>query len=306
MRKARFKPEGIPAYYHLYNQVAGEPGYFPFKEEEKARFIGLIHKLSRFYTLEVLGVQVMSNHFHVVLYAPAEPPSLEEAAARFEAYYQGKKSLDPNSAHCKVIAGRMRDISWFMHDLQQQFTTWFNGSREQRRRGSLWADRFKDTLLEGSKALWDALKYIEMNATKACMVRHPSAYRFGSYGIWKQTGTHPFQENIEKRLLPILQTLYGGFEDMDALDEAFREAFDEAIEQMRRGDTTECPISEGPIPVLHRKVRYWTDGGIVGCEGYVRMMIEKSAGRFRLDRLVRANAEEHGAVLYASRRLRAN
>jgi hypothetical protein len=30
MRRPRLKPPDIPIFYHLYNRVAGEPGFLPF------------------------------------------------------------------------------------------------------------------------------------------------------------------------------------------------------------------------------------------------------------------------------------
>jgi hypothetical protein len=63
MRQPRLKIDEVDTFYHCYNRVAGDPGYFPFEDAEKERFIRLIKKLSRFYTVDVVAHQVLSNHF---------------------------------------------------------------------------------------------------------------------------------------------------------------------------------------------------------------------------------------------------
>ena len=49
-------------------------------------------------------------------------------------------------------------------------------------RGILWADRFKHTLLGDSRAVWQCVKYIQMNPVRARIVSNPADYRFCSYG----------------------------------------------------------------------------------------------------------------------------
>ena len=289
MRKARFKPLGVEAWYHLYNQACGYAGDRLFGPAEKAHFLGLIRKLSTFYTVEIAGYQIMSNHFHLIAYAPAEPPAPEEAAARYEAYYEGCRKLHPGTRYCRQIAERMRDISWFMHDLQQQFSSWYNRTRPERRRGSLWADRFKHTLLESGQALWDGLKYVEMNATRARMVKHPRHYRYGSYGQWIQSGVHPCEQTLHERLLPALAGADARIEGPEDFQEALESAFAEAIAKIEREDQAQATRPAGPNGILHRRVGYWTDGGIIGSEAFVRDMIARSGGIFRIERMVRGD-----------------
>ena len=52
----------------------------------------------------------------------------------YAAYYKGKRTLEPDTAHCQAVARRLRDVSCFIGDLEQYFTTWFNRTRPCRRR----------------------------------------------------------------------------------------------------------------------------------------------------------------------------
>jgi len=63
MRAARIRYDREMCYYHLLNRVAGEPDYFPFGDMEKERFFQLVQQVSGFYSLELLSVVVMSNHY---------------------------------------------------------------------------------------------------------------------------------------------------------------------------------------------------------------------------------------------------
>jgi hypothetical protein len=91
-----------------------------------------------------------------VIYAGGELPTLEDAAKRHNAYYGQKKvELNPsiNPDACLAVAKQMVDISEFMRMFQQRFTRYIN--KVHKRRGGLWADRFKSTILEGSReSLW--------------------------------------------------------------------------------------------------------------------------------------------------------
>jgi len=71
---ARIRYDREMCYYHLMSRVAGERGYFPFGDVEKEKLFRLAVGLARFYSLDLLSVVVMGNHYHIVCAAPAEPP----------------------------------------------------------------------------------------------------------------------------------------------------------------------------------------------------------------------------------------
>ncbi|MCK5801514.1 MAG: hypothetical protein KAI66_01720, partial [Lentisphaeria bacterium] len=169
MRTARIRHDRELSYYHILNRVAGEPGYFPFGDMEKEYFIRRAQKLARFYTIEILSLVVMGNHWHAVCATYPELPGIDEMRKRFRAYY-GSLRAEPNwddPGVCERLGRRMRDISQFAKDLQQSFTTWFNSTRKKQRRGTLWAGRYKNVLIEGKDALWACIQYIEMNPVRA-------------------------------------------------------------------------------------------------------------------------------------------
>ena len=275
-------------FYHVYNRVAGEPGYLPFGPAEKEYFVRLLHELNTFFAVKVVAYQIMSNHFHLVIHASEEIPKPEEVCKRYERYYQGKRKLDPSDPYCEILAARMRDISWYMHDLQQRFSSWFNRTRPGRRRGVLWADRFKHTLLGDSQAVWECVKYVEMNSTRAGMVATPEDYRFCSHGAWAATGHHPFEENVKEVLLPYLHGLYQ-FESTEQLRKSLSETFARArgIPDESDGKTRRFVVQ------IDRRTRYWVDGLVIGSELFVHEMILRSRGSLRPREFTKARTPDN-------------
>ncbi|MFC1462664.1 transposase [Verrucomicrobiota bacterium] len=206
MRRAREKPGDTDCYYHVYNRVVGMPGDRPFKAREKARFLRFVKKLTKYYVIEVTSLVAMGSHVHLTLYVPTEVPSTKVTCQRYHDYYQGRKELDPDSADCERIALMLRDLSCFMHDLQQQFSVWYNKTRVkgQVRRGSLWAGRFKSKLLRSASAIWHCLVYHIMNPVRSELVENPARYRYSCWGLWNLFGRHPFGESVERRVVPRL------------------------------------------------------------------------------------------------------
>ncbi|MDZ4197890.1 MAG: transposase [Kiritimatiellia bacterium] len=291
MRQARVRVDDQPMWYHCYNRIAGTRLDLPFEDIEKEQFVRLLHRVSRLYTVRVVAYQVMSNHFHLLCHAPSEEPCPEEICRRYKAFHYGKRTLTPGSPACRAWQARSRDVSWFMRHLQQLFTVWYNRSRPVSRRGSLWADRFKHTLLESGSAVWNCWTYIESNSVRAGMVPEAAAYRFCSYGAWRQSGRHPFSGHLRAVALPMLQEALG-IRDLVEL----REAMEQAL-----------PV--GPQPeasardMLDRRVGYWTQGMVIGSKLFLVSVMRRYRSFQAVERHRAARMASAGGALYAWRRL---
>jgi len=323
MRSARLRYDRELCYYHLLNRVAGTRSFLPFGELEKERFFRLVLELSKLYCLDLVSVVVMSNHYHIVCAAPAEAPGREETARRWRAYYGAKKLIEPNWEDPDVVAkwgARMRDISWFVRDLQQRFTCWYNRTRPERRRGRLWADRFKSVILETGEAVWDCVRYVEMNPVRAEICTDPADYRFSTWGRFAGGGRHPFAESAARHLRPYLHTFFGE----RAEDLSVREVLLEFQADMARvlaaesgADAEEIAEARrlarrgsGFVLTVRRRVRYWSDGAIIGSRSFVRNLGAELIHRERAPKKQLARSRSPGggklAPLYFWRRLRAH
>ncbi|MCE9616374.1 MAG: hypothetical protein K8T26_19045 [Lentisphaerae bacterium] len=279
MRHARLKPVEQSSFMHIYNRVAGTRLDLPFQAVEKAEFVRRLVRLSQLYVVEIVAYQVMGNHFHLLVYIPALPPSLSETCARFNRFFPNKPPLTPESAACVRLAPQLRDISLFMKDLQQPFTRWFNRTRPVRRRGHLWADRFKNTVLECGLAVWDCWKYIEMNPVRAGLAPTPADYGFGSFGQWTDTGRHPYAEVLEQRLLPRFRELLQVNTTQELRQALHREftriqATTVRVPSERLSDAMARKGRPEPFTTqIDRRVRYWVDGLVIGSECFVQSTV---------------------------------
>ena len=289
MRHRRIKPvEGESGFMHVYNRAAGSTGEYPFKAVEKSELHRRFRELNGYYAVEVLAVQVMGNHFHALLYVPAEPPGDRETIALYRRRYPKRRPLKPGSRQCRKVARKLRDVSEFMRELQQPYSHWFNRTRKRRRRGSLWAHRFKNTVLEAGLAVWDCWKYIEMNPVRARMVSSPADYRFCSFGQWSASGSHPYEEAINRHVLPFLKGLLH-VDSLGEVDVELRKEFARmkaADENQGEEETcTAIAVAAEKEPFttrLDRRVRYWVDGLVIGTEQFVRETMLKARGSHAL------------------------
>ena len=278
MRGRRLRNDREKSYIHCFNRAAGWSGDKFFGDVEKETFCRLAERLQKFYCLEIISFVCMSNHWHAIVCTYPNLPDREEVKRRFRAFY-GNNATEPDWGDSEVVekyAKRMRDVSCFVKDLQQRFTCWYN--RHHGRRGRLWADRFKSVLLEEGRALWECLKYVEMNPVRAGLCKDPADYRFCSWGRYCGSGKHPFAEAFEKHLLNCVP-LEGNEDIIDAKEAikffasemarvAASERKETPEEEIRKAESNAGKVLPFELHVT-RRVRYWTDGAMIGSKAFV-------------------------------------
>jgi putative transposase len=277
MRKARQKIKGEGCYYHLMSRVSGCPGEFPFGDVEKEHAFKVLEDLEKLYFLEVISFCCMGNHWHLVVYDSNRRPDGDEVLQRYNRYLKRHKKIPLQvlgEDQLEQLSSRLTDISYFMKDLKQNFTTWFN--RRHNRRGTLWADRFKSTILEGEQALWNCVKYVELNPVRAGLVEHPEDYRFCSWGRFKGSGKHPFMANFIKHMKRNSFDLSESASKDDILAEFAKELVriikneSGATEEIVREEMAKAKRKESMPMLFLRRSRYWTDGAIIGSKDFVQ------------------------------------
>jgi len=144
------------------------------------------------------------------------------------------------------------------------------------RYGTLWADRFKSVLVEGSgNPLQTMAAYIDLNSVRAGLVEDPKDYRFCGYAeavagassavrglkrIWADHDPDPRGPLRAHRLL-----LFGKGASATSGGKATVIGRDKALEVLERED--------GALPratLLRCRVRYFSDGAILGSAEFVR------------------------------------
>ncbi len=195
-----------------------------------------------------------------------------------------------------------------MRQIHQKFTYYIN--RTHNRRGTLWAERFKSSILEGKNALWSCVKYIELNPLRAKMIAEPADYRFSTWGNYCGTGKHLFEENFIKHMRKCLGEFAKDW-DKDAVFAEFRGEIARTIsyETNQLNDHSKAK-EEGKkkenieVRVL-RRTRHWTDGAIIGS----KMFIQETAIQFHektsvLKKRFSSGLDNKGKVISCYKRLR--
>lgn len=288
MRTSRIKVDHADTWYHCYNRAAGTSEDRPFLDADKEQFVRILHRVNQLYSVRIVAYQIMSNHYHLLVHAPRTVMSQEDVCRRYKAFHRGRKDMEPGSPLCRFWQERTRDISWFMRHLQQLFTCWYNRSRPLRRRGSLWADRFKHTILEGGSAVWACWKYIENNPVRAGMVTQAGDYRFSSYGVWRQSGRHPFADHVTALILPML-----GIGNLTGLKSMISAVLDLAAKAGERQPSDHA---------ICRRIRYWVDGLVIGSELFVRHVMTPHHAHASIRRMMPLAADDPALACW--RRLR--
>ena len=286
----RTKLEGVPAVYHAMSRVVG--GQFLLGDREKEVLRKMLWQVADFSGVEVLTYCIMSNHFHVLVRVPEKTwLSDAELLRRFKVLYPKptkyqtvefarlEQSLLAGDADAEAIRekllARMSDLSEFMKTLKQRFSVWYN--RNHNRYGTLWMDRFKSVLVEGEgNPLQTMAAYIDLNPVRAGLVEDPKDYRFCGYAeavagaalarkglrvVWgDRLGSRGWQAALgAHRMLIFGQGSSPWTHKGKLIDEkrALKVLNDE----------------QGQLPkaiVLRCRVRYFTDGAILGSAEFVR------------------------------------
>ncbi len=269
-RMARIKMDGEAAAYHLYGRMAGVKGEYPLtKPLCRKTLIDLIKHYSRGYCCEVAAYSVMGTHYHLVVqfegYRTLSPDELRERALLL--YPNSAKDLDewPQIKWDRLQA-RLFDVSEFMRNLHSAFGRFYNKSC--RRHGRVWADRFKSTLLEDTRALMDCMLYVELNPMRAGLVTRPEEWKGSSIGLreagldeWLMPLTALFDKTKKRALVEYRSLLYyrGGVPT-----KVGQAAIPQRVikEEAARG----FEVSG----VYRKRMRYFVDGLVIGSEAFIR------------------------------------
>ena len=232
---------------------------------------------------------------------------------------------------------RMHDLGEFMKTLLQRFTRWFNA--RHKRTGTLWESRFKSVLVEDGAALRTMAAYIDLNPVRAGMVEDPADYRWSSYGEAMGGGPKGNGKKARAGLVRALMAHKGYAADarhwagevskayrmmlLEKGEEKRREVVEKGgkrgVRVIRKGMKREDAEAErarlgGSWDValgkmLRCRVRYFTDGAVIGSRKFVDDVFGKCRGRFGEKRTsgarrLRGSAAAAAGVLWSARDLK--
>ena len=336
-----------PVLYHCISRVVDRR--FVFGDDEREQFRMFMRMQENFSGCRVLSYCIMSNHFHILLEVPPMPEgglTDEELLKRLSAtnsmaFVAGvaKELAEARSEgrdewvteiHARFTY-RTHNLSEFMKTLLQRFTRWFN--RTHQRSGTLWEERYKSVIVESGIAARTMAAYIDLNPVRAGMASDPAGYRWSSYG--EAVGGGP-KGNGKKSRAGLVRAYFCdqgvGFdaERWREVSRIYRRTMGLALERksgsasVRKGvvhpqmNTAEALEAEGNGTVLpdlelaamlRCRVRYFTDGAVIGSKAFVNEAFAAARERFterRKDgaRRMKGNGKAAAGVLWSARDLR--
>jgi hypothetical protein len=230
----------------------------------------------------------------------------------------------------------MHDLSEFMKTLLQRFTRWHN--TRTGRRGNLWEETFKSVVVEDGLASKTMAAYIDLNPLRAGIVGDPAAYRWSSYGeamgatgrsgakakggLVRAIMADKGQEADARRWAGKVSREYRMIllnEGEEKTRESVNADGKRVSEVLRKGMKTQQVESEmerlaagkdvALREMLRCKLRYFTDGAVLGSRKFVNDFFSQCPERFGSKRKsgarkMRGKAAGAGDRLWTARDLR--
>lgn len=328
MRTARIVEAGA-AYYHIMSRVVDRR--MVFDDGEKERFRKTLRAVAEFAGVRIMTWTCLSNHWHALIYLPERQEVSDGELRRRLSFLYDKTVVEnvasqlaflrANGDH-EVAESRKREFTYRMYDLGEFVKTLkqrvsFSYNRRHQRKGTLWEERFKSILVEGSPGtLMRMAAYIDLNAVRAGLVKDPRDFRFSGYGE-AMGGSKPAREglmavvkegdvaedwNVAAARYRQLLYVSGEVQGVREMGQPVKNGFSaEAVEAVieKKG---ELPLTE----ILRSRIRYFTDGAIIGSQVFVEEAFGRHRTHFSAKREVGAKPMKGGdwGDMFTARQLR--
>jgi hypothetical protein len=251
--RSAFKPSESEngVYLHLYNHTIPSDESL-LGDVEKKQFLKILKNTLQLYSIDCLSAIILPSSYHLILYLPKMKYSLSEMTKVIKNINLTEHSIE--DGFCKRRMSISNDLGNFMNELQRSFTVWFNKTRSFRRKGTLWASRYKCTKLTDSYSLIYSIKYIELSAVRQSLCKNLKDYPYASCGIALNSGNHPFNSEVNKHLSKIVSKEHSSKGAVEYLTEALS-----------------CIMKGKPdTQFLLQANRHWTNGVAMGRRSSLR------------------------------------
>ena len=117
---------------------------FPLGDIEKDFMLDVIRRYSSLYLVEILGICIMGNHFHLLVKMIPEYKYTDgNIKKRYVSFYRDDRVF----AYGQVpsLREKLSNLSEFVREIKAGFARYYN--RRHNRRGYFWGDRFKSVIV---------------------------------------------------------------------------------------------------------------------------------------------------------------
>ena len=272
--------------YHVTSRIVGD-AHLLKKASLKEKLVSLIQDCADICAVSVLTYCVLDNHFHILVEIPSRVKTdtkfrgVENEAKLWRHLRQACNLEVVNRLDQRVtalreagylreahellddIVSRMGDLSWYVKEVKERFSKWYNKCHD--RRGTLWMERFRSVLIEHGEAAEILASYIDLNPVRAEIVQDSKNYRWCGYGA-AVSGESTARAGLCKLFGRTLRSW-----DKQQIQKRYRALLVDALEAPRfkqsRGKSLPQDLSQGQL--LRCQVRYFTCGIAIGTSSYL-------------------------------------
>ena len=257
--------------YHVMSRTALDG--FPLGDIEKDFMIDLIKRYSGLYFVEILGVCIMGNHFHLLVKTLPEYKFTDQDIKKCYVDFYGDDRVFTDEL-IPSLRAKLSSLSEFIREIKVGFARYYN--KRHNRRGYFWGDRFKSVIVDKGETLINCLAYIDLNPLRAGIVSRPEDYRWNSLGYHVQTnnrdnflstdfGLKEFNVKSEKERIRRYRRYIYEAGAINRPEKGKVKLIGDRILEKERNREFELSRSDR----FRYRTRYFTDSGIIGSKEFV-------------------------------------
>ena len=200
MRHTRIKLPA-PASYHVTSRAKNEE-FLIEEDSDKRDLLDIIRRAATFAGVTVMSYTILDNHFHLLVHIPVRQEVDDTELERRVRILWGDSKTDERLARWRfweshgkaqlaekernAFRRRMYDISPFVKTIKEQYAHSYH--KRHNTCGSVWGrTRFKSAVIAPDfRTLSTVAAYIDLNAVRARIARHPKNYKWCGLGAAKK------------------------------------------------------------------------------------------------------------------------
>jgi putative transposase len=257
--------------YHVMSRSALDG--FPLGDIEKDFMLDLIKRYTALYFVEILGICIMGNHFHILVKTlPEYKFTDQDIKKRCVGFYGDDRAF--TDGLIPSLRSKLSNLSEFVREIKVGFARYYN--KRHNRRGYFWGDRFKSVIVDKGETLINCLAYIDLNPLRAGIVSRPEDYRWNSLGYHVQTnnrdnflstdfGLKEFNVKNEKERIRRYRRYVYEAGAVNRPEKGNTKVIGDRILEKERKREYELSRSDR----FRYRTRYFTDSGVIGSKEFV-------------------------------------
>lgn len=276
-RSARLTVENKDSWYFLHAKVDPKVRKSTLNTNECGdKLLSIIETYAKTFCCNLGALFISEGHYALVVkFHKFQKLSLSVMQKKASALYQGKQERVDlwNKKDWSDFNDRLFDVGEFMRSIQMTYSRWHNS--QIGKKGKLWAERFKSSILTTDEAALDAIMYVESGPIREKDSTNLTGYKYSSLYL------------RESRKVDWLYNIDGNFgfaKGAKGKDTYLQILKHRCKLPIKSKEIEASQIKDGyPRGVFLKRQRYFLDGLVVGSQkdviGWINML--RGKGKYK-------------------------